>query len=132
MSSMKLEFFVFKWSVIEKFCDYFFGNKFVVFIDNNLLKYLLLVKLGVYEQKWVLQLVDFDFEIKYCFGKQNINVDVLFRFVIDSDVLNQCIDGINILLEIKVVQFFVIYIELIDVFYCDMFFSYLNDDFQDL
>lgn len=49
MSSFKLELLVFKWSVIEKFRDYLLGNKFVVLIDNNFLKYLFIVKFGVYE-----------------------------------------------------------------------------------
>lgn len=49
MSSLKLELLVLKWSVMEKFRDYFFGNKFIVIIDNNLLKYFLIVKFGVYE-----------------------------------------------------------------------------------
>lgn len=49
MSSFKLELLVFKWSVIEKFRDYLLGNKFVVLMDNNFLKYLFIVKFGVYE-----------------------------------------------------------------------------------
>lgn len=39
-SFMKFEFLVFKWLVSEKFCDYFFGLKFVIYIDNNLFSYI--------------------------------------------------------------------------------------------
>lgn len=38
-SLMKLELLVLKWVVIEKFRDYLFGVKFVVYMDNNLFSY---------------------------------------------------------------------------------------------
>lgn len=84
----KLEFFVFKWVVIEKFCDYlYYFIFFIVYIDNNLLIYiLLLVKLFVVGYWWVVELVDFNFNIKYWFGKFNIDVDVLFCLLLDFSV----------------------------------------------
>lgn len=50
MSSLKLELLALKWSVTEKFRDFLLENKFVVFTDNNPLKYLSSAKLGAYEQ----------------------------------------------------------------------------------
>ncbi len=52
---MKLEL------LIEKFCEYLLGVKFVVFMDNNPLSYLQTAKLAVVEQHWVSQLALFDF-----------------------------------------------------------------------
>lgn len=47
-NSYKFVFFVFKWVIIEKFLDYFIGKIFFVYIDNNLLIYILIfVKCGV-------------------------------------------------------------------------------------
>lgn len=71
--------------------DYLLGNKFTVITDNNPLKYLSTAKLGAYEQKWASQLAEFDFEIKYRPGKQNVNADVLSR--LPSDILCECIQG---------------------------------------
>lgn len=36
----KLEFFVLKWFVKEKFKEYLYGYKFIVYMDNNLFMYL--------------------------------------------------------------------------------------------
>lgn len=62
-SAMKLEL------LIEKFCEYFLGVKFVVFIDNTPLSYLQTEKLAVVEQHWVSQLALFDF---FCLVGQHI------------------------------------------------------------
>lgn len=79
---MKFEFLCLKWVVIEKFYDYLYGNKFKVKIDNNLLMYILIiVKLDVMGQRWVLVLLVFDFEIFYKLGKKNVDVDVLLRYL---------------------------------------------------
>lgn len=59
-----------------------YGKKFMVVIDNNFLMYvLMLVKLDVIGYCWVVVLVVFDFEICYCFGCNNVDVDLLFRFL---------------------------------------------------
>lgn len=42
----KLEFLVFKWDIIEKFCEYLIFFIFIVLIDNNLLIYLQLKSLN--------------------------------------------------------------------------------------
>uniref|UniRef100_A0A8C6TU90 Gypsy retrotransposon integrase-like protein 1 n=1 Tax=Neogobius melanostomus TaxID=47308 RepID=A0A8C6TU90_9GOBI len=78
-SSMKLEFLALKWAMTEKFRDYLIGQKCVVLTDNNPLSHLSTAKLGALEQRWVAQLADFDFTIKYRPGRANGNADALSR-----------------------------------------------------
>lgn len=133
MSSLKLELLALKWSVTEKFRDYLLGNKFVVLTDNNPLKYLSTAKLGAYEQKWAAQLADFDFEIKYRPGKENVNADALSRLNVDSkDIISECIHGSMIPLEIKVAQSSTIFIEATDVSSAETFPTYSNCDLKDM
>jgi hypothetical protein len=63
-----------------KFRQYLVGNKFVVKMDHNSLKYFLEKKdLSECQQKWVMKVQEFDFDIKYVEGKKNIVVDALSR-----------------------------------------------------
>ena len=78
-SSMKLELLALKWSVTEKFRDYLLGSKFVVFTDNNHLSYIQTAKLGATEMRWVSQLAQFNFIVKFRSGKVNQNADALSR-----------------------------------------------------
>lgn len=76
----KLEFFVLKWVVIDKFYDYFYGNKFDVVIDNNLFIYvLIIVKFDVIGYCWLVVFSNFQFLIFYRKGINNVDVDGLFR-----------------------------------------------------
>ncbi|KAK3755807.1 hypothetical protein QZH41_003192 [Actinostola sp. cb2023] len=76
---MKLELLALKWAVTEKFRSYLLGSKFVVYTDNNPLKYLNTAKLGALEQRWAAQLALFDFTITFRSGKSNANADGLSR-----------------------------------------------------
>jgi hypothetical protein len=78
-SAMKLELLALKWAIADKFRDYLLGAKFTVFTDNNPLCYLETSKLGATEMRWVSQLSQFDFDIKYRSGKHNQNADALSR-----------------------------------------------------
>ncbi|KAK3741212.1 hypothetical protein QZH41_006221 [Actinostola sp. cb2023] len=78
-SSMKLELLALKWAVTEKFRSYLLGSKFVVYTDNNPLKYLNTAKLGALEQRWAAQLALFDFTITFRSGKSNANANGLSR-----------------------------------------------------
>jgi len=78
-SSMKLELLALKWAVTEKLREYLIGAKFVVYTDNNPLSYIQSAKLGAAELRWVAQLSQFDFDIKYRSGKSNGNADALSR-----------------------------------------------------
>lgn len=78
-SSFKLELLALKWAVTEKFKDYLWGAKFTAFTDNNPLVHLN-TALGAVEQRWVAQLANFDFDVKYRPGVANKIADVLSRF----------------------------------------------------
>ena len=79
-SSAKLELLAVKWAVTEKFKDYLMGSKFEIFTDNNPLCYIQTSgKLGATEQRWVSQLAQYDFTVKYRPGKQNSAADALSR-----------------------------------------------------
>ena len=84
LHSGKLEFLALKW-VCEKFRDYlFYAPHFTVFTDNNPLTYILsTAKLNAVGHRWVGQLADFNFDIKYRPGKTNIDADTLSRWPLD-------------------------------------------------
>ncbi|KAL2093598.1 hypothetical protein ACEWY4_010910 [Coilia grayii] len=78
-SSFKLELLALKWAVTEKFKDYLWGAQFTVFTDNNPLVHLDTATLGATEQRWVAQLANFSYDIRYRPGATNRNADVLSR-----------------------------------------------------
>ena len=82
MHSGKLEFLAMKWAITERFADYLRYGKhsFKVYTDNNPLTYVLTTaKLNAVGQRWVNELADFNFEIKYKPGKENVDADYLSR-----------------------------------------------------
>lgn len=78
-SSMKLELLALKWAVGEKFRSYLLGSKFTILTDNNPLCHLNTAKLGAIEQRWVAQLVAFEFEVQYRPERCNTAADALSR-----------------------------------------------------
>ncbi|KAK7915620.1 hypothetical protein WMY93_011381 [Mugilogobius chulae] len=72
-SSFKLELLALKWAVTDKFKDYLYGAEFIVFTDNNPLVHLDTARLGAVEQRWVAQLANFNYTLKYRPGTQNRN-----------------------------------------------------------
>ena len=76
-SSVKLELLVLKWVVTEKFRDYLLGSQFQVYMDNNLLTYIMESKLGTSQIQWLSELALFDFVIKYQTGQSNRAADAL-------------------------------------------------------
>ncbi|KAI3351461.1 hypothetical protein L3Q82_020223, partial [Scortum barcoo] len=85
MHSGKLEFLALKWAVCEKFRDYlFYAPHFTVYTDNNPLTYVMsTAKLNAVGHRWVGELADFHFEIRYRPGKVNIDADTLSRIPLD-------------------------------------------------
>uniref|UniRef100_A0A3P9JC12 Gypsy retrotransposon integrase-like protein 1 n=1 Tax=Oryzias latipes TaxID=8090 RepID=A0A3P9JC12_ORYLA len=76
----KLEFLALKWSIVEKFHDYLYGNTFQVVTDNNPLTYILTsAKLDAASYRWLAALSTFDFHLKYRAGKANQDADGLSR-----------------------------------------------------
>lgn len=89
LHSGKLEFLALKWAVCDKFRDYlFYAPHFTVFTDNNPLVYVLsTAKLNAVGHRWVGQLADFHFDIRYRPGKSNIDADTLSRCPLDMESL---------------------------------------------
>ena len=81
LHSGKLEFLALKWSVCEQFRDYlYYAPSFTVYTDNNPLTYVLSsAKLNASGLRWISELADFNFKIKYRPGKINLDADTLSR-----------------------------------------------------
>ena len=68
----KLEFLALKWAVVEKFHDYLYGSKFEAVTDNNPLTYVFTTaKLDATGQRWVAELSNYNFCIKFKSGRNN-------------------------------------------------------------
>ena len=76
-SSANLKLLVLKWAVKEKFRDYLLGLQFQVYIDNNLLAYVMESKLGTSQIQWLSELALFEFVIKYQTDHSNRATDAL-------------------------------------------------------
>ena len=84
--STKLEFLALKWAVCDKFRDYVgYGNAhFTIFTDNNPLLYVMRsTKLNANGQRWVSELSEFNFTVKYRPGVINKDADCLSRIPLD-------------------------------------------------
>lgn len=98
LHSGKLEFLALKWAICDKFRDYlFYAPHFTVFTDNNPLTYVLsTAKLNAVGHRWVGQLADFRFDIRYRPGKSNIDADTLSRCPLDINTLmTQCSEELS-------------------------------------
>ena len=81
----KLEFLALKWSVTERFHEYLYGGEFEVYMDNNLLTWILTTaKLEATGQRWVASLANYNFKIFYRSGKLNVEADALSRIPWES------------------------------------------------
>ena len=94
----KLEFLALKWAVTEKFRDYlYYAPSFDVYTDNNPLTYILTsAKLSAVGHRWVAELADFNFCLRYRPGKTNIDADILSRLPIDPrEYMDSCTAGMD-------------------------------------
>lgn len=93
LHSGKLEFLALKWSICEHFRDYlYYAPNFTVFTDNNPLTYVQsTAKLNATGHRWVAELADFHFDIKYLPGRMNQVADTLSRMPLDiSEYSKHC------------------------------------------
>ena len=75
----KLEFLVMKWS-IEHFQTYLLGRCFKVCTNNNPLTYFLTSpNMDATKQRWINELVKYDFSLEYQKGKNNTMADALSK-----------------------------------------------------
>ena len=81
LHSGKLEFLALKWSVTTKFSDYLgHGSSFTVYTDCNPLTYVMTTaKLNATGMRWVGELSEYDFVLKYRPGKHSQDADGLSR-----------------------------------------------------
>ena len=68
-----------KWSACDRFHEYLYGGKFEVFTNNPLTYILTTAKLDATGQRWVANLANYTFSIKYKSGKSNVDADALSR-----------------------------------------------------
>ena len=97
LHSGKLELLALKWAVTDQFKDYlYYAPKFVVYTDNNPLTYVLTsAKLNATGLRWVGELADFNFEIRYRPGKLNTDADSLSRLPADfKEYMESCSEKI--------------------------------------
>lgn len=82
LHSGKLEFLALKWAICDKFRDYlYYAPTFTVYTDNNPLTYVLSsARLNAVGHRWVGELADFHFDVKYRPGKRNADADMLSRY----------------------------------------------------
>uniref|UniRef100_A0A8C5E363 Gypsy retrotransposon integrase-like protein 1 n=1 Tax=Gouania willdenowi TaxID=441366 RepID=A0A8C5E363_GOUWI len=85
LHSGKLEFLALKWAICDKFRDYlYYVPTFTVYTDNNPLTYVLsTARLNAVGHRWVGELADFHFDIKYRPGKMNSDADTLSRYPLE-------------------------------------------------
>ena len=98
LHSGKLEFLALKWSITERFRDYlYYAPGFTVLTDNNPLTYVLTSgKLNATGHRWVAELSDFHFTIKYRRGTANGDADFLSYPPKDiQHLLEQCTEEIS-------------------------------------
>ena len=98
LHSGKLEFLALKWAITERFSDYLkHGPPFQVFTDNNPLTYVLTsAKLNATGLRWVADLAEFQFSIKYRPGKMNADADGLSRRPLEiSDLQRLCTESVE-------------------------------------
>uniref|UniRef100_A0A8C6LDR0 Gypsy retrotransposon integrase-like protein 1 n=1 Tax=Nothobranchius furzeri TaxID=105023 RepID=A0A8C6LDR0_NOTFU len=98
LHSGKLEFLALKWAITEKFRDYlYYAPFFTVYSDNNPLTYVLsTAKLNATGSRWVAELADFNFTVKYRPGRENIDADSLSRMPLDvENLMAECTEEMS-------------------------------------
>ena len=93
LHSGKLQFLALKWAVSEHSRDYlYYAPSFVVYTDNNPLTYVTsTAKLNATGHRWLAELADFNFTIKYHPGRSNQVADTLSRMPVNvEEYLSQC------------------------------------------
>lgn len=89
--STKLEFLALKWAVTDRFRDYLqYACHFTVVTDNNPLTYILTTaRLNATGQRWVGELANFRFDIKYRPGRNNQDADTLSRMPVTKENIEE-------------------------------------------
>ena len=98
LHSNKLEFLALKWAITEKFSDYLkYGPPFIVYTDTNPLTYVLTTaKLNATGLRWLPDLSDYNFTVKYRPGKANVDADYFSRRPLEiENFVQDCTEECN-------------------------------------
>ena len=98
LHSGKSEFLALKWSICEQFQNYlYYAPSFRVYTDNNPLTYVLTsTKLNVTGLRWIGELADFNFDIRYHPGKTHVDADSFSRIPFDFETyMKSCTEELS-------------------------------------
>ena len=98
LHSGKLEFLALKWAVTDRFHDFlYYAKSFTIYSDCNPLSYILSsTKLNATTIRWVGDLANYNFSVKYRPGKDSTDCDYLSRHSVDVDELvEQCTEELK-------------------------------------
>ena len=98
LHSGKLEFLALEWSICEQFRDYlYYAPSFRVYTDNNPLTYVLTsAKLNATGLRWICELADFNFNIRYLPGKTHVDADSFSRTPFDFETyMKSCTEELS-------------------------------------
>ena len=96
--SGKLGFLALKWAITEHFRDYlFYASHFTVYTDNYPLTFVMTsAKLNATGYRWVTELANFNFDIKYRPGHANKDADFLSRMPKDiASIIEECTEEVS-------------------------------------
>ena len=97
--STKLEFLALKWGVMEHFKKYLPCQSFLVRMDNNLLTYIMSTpNLDAMGHQWVSALTQFNFELEYQRGCDNMVADMLSQVTtwLDLDTVQSILNEVTL------------------------------------
>ena len=94
--SSKLEFLALKWAVTEQFHKYLQYQPFTIWMDNNLLTYILMTpNLDALGHHWVAALAGYNIKLEYLKGSDNKIADTLSRLPqekLDEEAIAELLD----------------------------------------
>ena len=83
--SSKLKFLALKWAVTEQFQEYLQYQPFTIWMDNNLLTYILMTpNLDALGHHWVATLAGYNMKLEYLKGSDNKIADTLSRLPLEK------------------------------------------------
>ena len=92
----KREFLAMKWAITEKFRDYLYYSKFDLYTDNNPLVYVLsTARVDATGHRWLADLSNFSFSIRYKPGPKNKDADALSRICWTEEQVKSSLAGIT-------------------------------------
>ncbi|CAB4023693.1 Hypothetical predicted protein [Paramuricea clavata] len=98
LENIEIEFLALKWAITDHFRDYlYYAPEFTVYTDNNPLTYVLTsARLNATGLRWIGELADFKFNIRYRPGKLNGDADALSSMPMNiDDYMKTCSEEVN-------------------------------------